>query len=113
LIFKGGILKAWGKKTAVAINRGFFNTLPQLREVSAEQADIAWFVYDLVKDTTTNSYKLERGKVTYTQFEESLEKITRSIPGDVSVFLEVLQAKVDEKLENNNPPDTEVISAPF
>ncbi len=112
LIFKGGILKAWGKKTAVALNRGFFHTLPTLQEVEPSRADIAWFVYDLVHDTHSNVFQLKRWKAIYTKFNESLEKITRSEPGDMNDFLEVLQGKVDEKLDNN-PPDTEVIDAPF
>lgn len=48
LIFKAGILNAWQKKTAVALNKGFFATLPKLREVEKSQADIAWFVYDIM-----------------------------------------------------------------
>ena len=47
LIFKGGIINAWGKKTAVALNKGFFNTLPKLPEVPKDKADIAWLIYDL------------------------------------------------------------------
>ncbi|MHB1157131.1 MAG: NotI family restriction endonuclease [Phycisphaerales bacterium] len=113
LIFKGGIFQAWKKKTAVALNRGFFETLPTLQEVDPTKADIAWLVYDLVKDTTKNTYSLQPWKAIYTKFAESLEKITRSEPGDVADFMEVLQDKVDDKLENQNPPDTEVISAPF
>jgi len=113
LIFKGGIFKAWNKKTAVALNRGFFETLPHLQEVEPAQADIAWFVYDLVKDPAKNIYALQRWKAVYTKFTESLEKITRSEPGNIADFVEVLQDKVDEKLDNQNPPDTEVISAPF
>jgi len=101
-----------GKKTAVALNRGFFHTLPTLQEVEPSRADIAWFVYDLVHDTHSNVFQLKRWKAIYTKFNESLEKITRSEPGDMNDFLEVLQGKVDEKLDNN-PPDTEVIDAPF
>ena len=113
LIFKGGIFQAWKKKTAVAINRGFFETLPKLQEVEPAKADIAWFVYDLVNDPAKNVYSLQRWKAVYTNFTESLEKITRSEPGDIADFVEVLQDKVDDKLDNQNPPDTEVISAPF
>jgi len=113
LIFKGGIFKAWKKKTAVALNRGFFQTLPALETVESTSADIAWLVYDLVKDAATNVYRMQRWKTIYTKFNESLEKITRSDPGDVADFVEVLQDKVDRKLDNQNPPDTEVISAPF
>lgn len=113
LIFKGGIFRAWNKRTAVALNRGFFQTLPTLEEVPPTQADIAWLVYDLVKSTTKNVYELTRWKTLYTKFHESLEKITRSEAGDISQFVEVLQEKVDEKLDNGNPPDTETISATF
>ncbi len=113
LLFKGGIFHAWSKKTAVALNRGFFETLPVLQEVAPSEADIGWFVYDLVKDPASNVYALQRWKVVYTKFTESLEKLTRSEPGDIADFLEVLQDKVDEKLDNQNPPDTELISAPF
>lgn len=113
MIYKGGIFQAWKKKTAVAINRGFFATLPTLQEVEPAEADIAWFVYDLVKDPAKNVYTLQRWNAIYTKFMESLEQITRSVPGDVADFVEVLQDKVDDKFENQNPPDTEVISAPF
>lgn len=105
LIFKGGIFKAWNKRTAVALNRGFFETLPKLEQVDPEKADIAWLVYDLVKDNTKNVYALTRWKTLYTKFNESLEKITRSEPGNVADFVEVLQQKVDDKLENETPPD--------
>ncbi len=113
LIFKGGIFQAWNKKTAVALNRGFFQTLPTLKEVESSKADIAWFVYDLVKDSARNVYELKKWKTVYTKFTESLEKITRSEAGNITDFVDVLQDKVDEKLDNQNPPDMEVISAPF
>ncbi len=111
LIFKGGILKTWNKKIAVALNTGFFNTLPPLEEVKPEKADIAWFVYELVHQPSQNVYKLRRHKSVYTKFHESLDKITRSEAGDVAGFIEHLQGKVDEKLENSNPPDTVTIDA--
>ena len=70
-------------------------------------------MYDLVNVPAKNVYSLQRWKAVYTNFTESLEKITRSEPGDIADFVEVLQDKVDDKLDNQNPPDTEVISAPF
>ena len=111
LIFKGGIFKAWNKKTAVALNKGFFDTLPHLDEVAKNKADVAWLVYDLVPNQSTKTYELTRLKTVYTQFNESLEKITRSEPGDIRTFVEHLQEKVTDKLEN--PPDTETIDATF
>lgn len=47
LLFKGGILNSWHKKTAVALNKSFFDTLPPLTKVSKSKADIAWLIYDL------------------------------------------------------------------
>lgn len=41
LLFKGGILHSWQKKTAVAINKSFFETLPLLKPVKKSEADIA------------------------------------------------------------------------
>jgi hypothetical protein len=91
LIFKGGIINAWGKKSAVALNTGFFNTLPKLPEVSKEQADIAWLIYDLKPPEKDGMhYELFRERIVYTkhldapadfQFNESepLEKFERHL----------------------------------
>jgi hypothetical protein len=68
LIFKGGIFKAWNKKIAVALNRGFYETMPGLREVEPSKADIGWFVYDLVRSEKENRLKLGRCKAIYTKF---------------------------------------------
>jgi len=113
LIFKGGIFKAWNKKVAVALNRGFYETLPQLQEVKPSKADIAWLVYDLIKNESENRFHLKRFKSIFTRFDESLEKITHSEPGNISDFVEHLQEKVDEKLEEDEQPDMETIDAPF
>lgn len=109
LIFKGGILQAWGKKIAVALNKGFFETLPKLEEVRPQDADIAWFVYELHLDHREKVYNLVRHKAVYTKFTESLDRITRSEAGNVKNFIEHLQEKVDEKLEEPNPPETKTI----
>lgn len=66
LIFKGGILKAWGKRSAVALNRGFFNTLPPLEKVAPKEADIAWLIYDLVNNPSRCNYELTLGDIAYT-----------------------------------------------
>lgn len=113
LLFKGGIFKAWGKESAVALNKAFFDTLPPLEPVAPEQADIAWLVYALVHDRDQNIYNLEQDKVVYTKFRESLDKITRPEPGEVADFIQELQEKVAEALENANPPDMETIDGIF
>jgi hypothetical protein len=112
LIFKGGIIKAWGKKTAVALNKGFFKTLPKLPEVPKADADIAWMIYDLKPPTATGThYQMFAARTVYTRFEPALNQITKSRPGHMEDFLRELQTKVDEKLET--PPTNRMLENPF
>jgi len=105
LIYKGGILNAWGKKTAVALDRHFFATLPSLEKVSKREAEMAWFVYDFKPQG--GRYNLALDEIVYTQFSPALEQITRSRAGKLEDFIEKLQNKLDEKLET--PPTTETL----
>jgi len=105
MIFKGGIFSAWGKKTAVSLHKNFFHTLPNLPEVSPEDATLAWLVYDLIYNDEQNRFFLKQERIIYTQFHPALDKIINPKAGQVDVFQNLLQAKLDEKLEDNNPPD--------
>lgn len=112
LIFKGGILNAWNKKSAVALNTGFFRTLPKLPEVPKAEADIAWLVYDLkLSSKPGEQHQLFLERTVYTKFEPALFQITRSRPGRMEDFVRELQSKVDEKLDN--PPTNRVLDSPF
>ena len=73
LIFKGGIFNAWRKKTAVALDAGFFANLPKLKEVPKEKANMAWFVYDLEFSKQENFYNLKKQTV-YTGFKTRLTR---------------------------------------
>ncbi|WP_135480865.1 NotI family restriction endonuclease [Candidatus Chloroploca mongolica] len=107
LIYKGGILNAWGRKMAVAVDRGFFETLPTLSQVSKDQADVAWLVYQLQASDDQGRYKLVHSQTVYTQFTSALQRITNADPGSENDFLKLLQRKLDEKqLGRRIPPDT-------
>lgn len=111
LIFKGEIFNAWGKNSAVALNKSFFDTLPRLPEVGQAEADIAWLIYDLrpaAVDSGQNELFLIR--TVYTRFEPALNQITRSRPGNVEEFLRHIQTKVDEKLETPPSNDWPIMS---
>jgi hypothetical protein len=110
MICKGGILKAWGKKMAVALHEGFYNTLPSLPVVEPTHADIAWLIYGLDLDTAANHYHLALRKIVHIPFQSALESITTPKPGALDQFLNVLQEKLDEKLGNGSPPDTPTLS---
>lgn len=109
LMFKGGILNSWKKKTAVALNRGFFETLPEMKRVDKEKADIAWLIYDLKLES--GRFRLERTDTIYTEFQAALQTLTQPVPGKLQDFLKVLQNKLDEQLET--PPKNETIENPF
>jgi hypothetical protein len=109
MLYKGGILKAWNKKQAVALQTSFFETLPNLKEVPKSKADIAWLLYDLRHDKKTNRFKLKQNRIIYTQFESALMQITKAEPGKIEDFIDVLQHKLDEKLEGN-PPDAPTLT---
>lgn len=108
LLFKGGILKSWGKKQAVAIHRGFYNTLPKMVAVKKREADLAWLVYDLFLDKGRNAFRLRLGKIVFTKFQPTLLRITTAQAGPVQKFVKELQSKLNEKLEN--VPDAPALS---
>lgn len=113
LLFKGGILHSWRKKTAVALNKSFFETLPPLKKVSKSKADISWLIYDLqlVKEDEQERFTLTKIDEVFTEFEPALVSITTSLPGNIDDFINLLQEKLDEQLET--PPNNKIIEKPF
>lgn len=109
LLFKGGILHAWGKKSAVALSKGFFATLPELEQVSKADGDVAWLVYDVVWEQAMGKYVLTLLDTVYTKFKPAMAKLTTATPGKVADFVALLQRKLDERLEELNAPDTNPI----
>lgn len=109
LVYKGGILHSWKKKIAVALNKSFFATLPTLEQVSKNEADIAWLIYDL--ELREGRYYLTKVDEVFTEFEPALLSITTPLPGRVEDFIKLLQEKLDEQLET--PPTNQTIERPF
>ena len=56
-----------GRKTAVALDTHTYNALPPVAEVDSAEADLAFFVYDLVLDTDRSRYALALSKTVYTK----------------------------------------------
>jgi len=110
MLYKGAILQKWGKKQAVVLHRTFYDTLPKLPEVAEGEADVAWLIYDLEFIPDQNRYQLTPYKTVYTQFESVLQTITTPEAGSIEDFMTQLQAKLDEKLENNYPPDAPTLA---
>jgi hypothetical protein len=111
LMFKGGIMNEWGKKSAVALSKAFFDTLPTLERVAKKDAAVAWFVYDLVLNEALQKYELTKVDEVFTQFNEALLKITTTKAGPLSQFMDQLQNKLDERLVT--APHNKLIDKPF
>lgn len=109
LLFKGGILNSWKKKIAVALDKGFYETLPQLKETESDKADVVWLVYDLKLDKGQNRFSLKSERRIYTSFRESLNTIISPAIGDAGAFIGTLQEKLDQKLENGSKPNNQII----
>ncbi len=110
MIYKGSILKAWGKKQAVALHEAFYSTLPPLPTTQSTQADIAWLIYGLELDTVANRYCLVPRQTVYTLFHPALDKITTPAPGSLDDFIGLLQEKLDKKLGDGYPPDAPTLT---
>lgn len=113
LMFKGGILHSWRKKTAVALNKSFFETLPALKTVNKAKADIVWLIYDLtlIKEDGQDRFTLTKIDEIFTEFEPALVSITTPVPGKLNDFINHLQEKLDDQLET--PPTNKTIEKPF
>jgi len=85
-MFKSGILNAWAKKTAVALHKAFYETLPPFEEVDKSEADLAWLIYDLKHHPQENKYILESENVIYTKFHMCVTRISTPEPGDIEVL---------------------------
>lgn len=71
-------------------------------------------VYDLVLDPQANQYQLKLQREVFTQFQPALTRITTSEPGQLSQFMDVLQNKLDEKLEgDHHAPDAPTLNDLF
>ncbi len=106
LLYKGGILHAWHKKQAVAVDRRLFGTLPEMESVAPAEAEIAWLIYDLERDAAANRYRLRRANTVYTRFDTALERMTRAEPGNIESFVAVVQEKLRGKPEKSASSDT-------
>jgi hypothetical protein len=96
LIHKGGILHAWGKKLAVAVDRHFLADLPPLPEAGPDEAEIAWLVYDLVLDPGQNRYELVKQQTAYTRFLAATDDFAGAEVGPVEDFINRLDVAFDE-----------------
>jgi hypothetical protein len=108
LMFKGGILNAWGKKVAVAVQQSFFSTLPKFPRVSRDRAEIMWMIYDLEHNLTENQYQLVLVETIYSRFKPALSEITTPKVGSLEKFMRTLERRIQKGELVGIPPESEV-----
>lgn len=106
LLYKGKILRDWGKRQVIVAQKSFFDTLPVLPQVEQNQAEIAWSLYDL--EQQSDRFNLVLSDTIYTEYWAAINKISTPETGKLEDFLDVLQQKLDNKLDNS--PDTQTIN---
>jgi hypothetical protein len=74
--------------------------------VERNQAEIAWTLYDLERQD--ERFNLVLSDVVYTEYWAAINRISTPEAGRLEDFIEVLQQKLDNKLDN--PPDTQTIA---
>lgn len=94
IYYKGSIIKGWGKKQAIALQKSFYETLAPLDRVGQEKADMAWLIYDLQYDKVRHVYDLVLVDIVYSLFDEALERISIPRAGPIEPFMHTLQAKL-------------------
>ncbi len=94
LLFKGGILHAWKKKSAVAIDETFYATLPKISPVPREESDFALLVYKLLPPTKKDGqYQLSLAQRVYTTLGHLTDEI--SWPERLEVFVYRLNEAIE------------------
>lgn len=105
LLYKGSILREWNKKQVIVVQKSFFDTLPALPQVESSESEIAWNLYSL--EQKEDSFQLNLDNCIYTKYWAAINQISTPKAGNLEDFVQVLQQKLDRKLDN--PPDTQTI----
>lgn len=96
-------LRRWGKKTAVVVDRLFWEALAPIRVVDdLSSADIAWFVVRF-DGPDQGQYRLQLDRVIYTTLENAVEGLTGATPVSLEQFERAIQRKI-ERLEASSGP---------
>jgi len=87
-------ISRWGKKMAVVIDKGFWESLGEMREVRGlSNAEIAWFVVSFA-DSIAGRFALQRHEVHYTTLSHAVEGLTGGTPMSLERFEREIRARL-------------------
>jgi hypothetical protein len=91
-------LRRWGKKTAVVVDKPFFDSLgPMQFEPDPSNADIAWFV--VAASTRNGQACLDLADTRYTTLDHAVAGLTAGKPVTQAVF----EARIRQRLAAHDP----------
>jgi Restriction endonuclease NotI len=113
LRYKGYILNRWGRKLAVVVDRPFFNELRRITPfemlLDSANAEIAWFVYELQRQSPEAPYELTLVGTVFSDFAKTLERINTPIVGNEQDFVRKLQTRLESGEFFGTPEEVELI----
>lgn len=87
-------ISRWGKKTAVVVDKAFWNSLGEIREGrDLSNAEIVWFIVSYEPDAS-NNFRLRRDTVHYTTLSNAVESLTGGTPMSRERFESELRARL-------------------
>ncbi len=95
-------LRRWGKKMAIVVDSGFFESLGKMDDVSISNGDLAWFVVNF--EDTMGDAVLKPAFVRFTTLEKAVEGLTAGS----ALTLPEFEARIVEKaskMKNSELPD--------
>lgn len=87
-------ISRWGKKMAVVVDKGFWESLSEMREVKdLSNAEIAWFVVSF-SDSVGGHFSLQRHAVHFTTLSNAVEGLTGGTPMSLENFENEIRARM-------------------
>ena len=87
-------ISRWGKKMAVVVDKAFWESLSQMREVKdISNSDIVWFVV-LFTESNAGRFALQRHKMHFTTLSHAVEGLTGGTPVSLDRFEMEIRARL-------------------
>jgi hypothetical protein len=87
-------ISRWGKKMAVVIDKAFWESLSEMREVKdLSNCDIVWFVVGFAP-SKDGRFRLKRDEVHYTTLSHAVEGLTGGTPMSLDRFESAIRARL-------------------
>jgi hypothetical protein len=88
-------LRRWGRKMAVVVDKGFWESLGEMRRVGQiSNADLVWFIVGY-EGPRAGQYRLKRCEAVFTTLENAVEGLTGGSPVSLEQFERVILQKLE------------------